>query len=162
MQQCNKRLDPDQGRLGQNIFAKLTSRRQEREILQRHQKRCNRVFKGCLFKVWIKIRAYPLPDLGPNILAKIFSRERERESRAVGIGGGTGGPAPPPPNNLHKYAVLLITKVCHFKKIYVCPPPPPPICKKFMCAPQSVIASYGPEEREREFYLAAPKKDAML
>ena len=77
MQQCNKRLDPDQGRLGPNIFAKLISRRQEREILRRHQKRCNRVFKGCLFKVWIKIRAYPLPDLGPNILAKIFSRERE-------------------------------------------------------------------------------------
>ena len=41
--------------------------------------------------------------------------------RAVGIGGGTGGRAPPP-NNLHKYAVLLITKVCHFKKNYVCPP----------------------------------------
>ena len=38
-------------------------------------------------------------------------------------GGGTGGPCPPPPNNLHKYAELLITKVCHFKKIYVCPPP---------------------------------------
>ena len=33
--------------------------------------------------------------------------------------------------------VLLITKVCHFKKNYVCPPPPPP-------PPQSVIASYGP------------------
>ena len=70
--------------------------------------------------------------------------------RAVGIGGGHGGRAPPPPpNNLHKYAVLLITKVCHFKKNYVCPP----ICKKIhVCPPpppppppQSVIASYGPD-----------------
>ena len=33
--------------------------------------------------------------------------------RAEGIGGGGHGGLCPP-NNLHKYAVLLITKVCHF------------------------------------------------
>ena len=67
--------------------------------------------------------------------------------RAVGIwgGGGHGGRAPPPPNNLQKgegfysaNTVLLITKVCHFKKNYVCPPPicvcPPPICNCFLRA----------------------------
>ena len=56
--------------------------------------------------------------------------------RAVGIGRGTGGAVPP--NNLHKYAVLLITKVCHFKKNYVCPPPPPPICKNFYVCPPNL------------------------
>ena len=61
--------------------------------------------------------------------------------RAVEIGGARGAVPPPPPNNLHKYAVLLITKVCHLKKKYLCPP----ICKKiYVCPPpQSVIASYG-------------------
>ena len=38
------------------------------------------------------------------------------QGRAVGIGGARI------PNYLHKYAVLLITKVCHLKKKYVCPP----------------------------------------
>ena len=47
---------------------------------------------------------------------------------------------PPTPNNLHKYAVLLITKVCHLKKICV----PPQSVKKLFVPPQSVIASYGP------------------
>ena len=66
----------------------------------------------------------------------------EKLYRAVGIVGGGGARwGRVPPNNLHKYAVLLITKVCHFKKNYVCPPQS---VKKFMCAPQSVIASYGP------------------
>ena len=67
--------------------------------------------------------------------------------RAVGIGGGgTGGGGVPPPNNLQKgegfysaNTVLLITKVCHFKK-KLCVPPPPNLC----VPPQSVIASYGP------------------
>ena len=70
------------------------------------------------------------------------------ECRAVGIGGWRGvrgGPCPH--NNLHKYTVMLITKVCHFKKNYVCPPkrsvilkknyvcpPPPPICNCFLRA----------------------------
>ena len=67
-----------------------------------------------------------------------------------------------PPNNLHKYTVLLITKVCHFKKIYVCPPPPPPqsVKKNYVCpSPQSVIASYGPAYRicvKSFFNLAMP------
>ena len=52
-------------------------------------------------------------------------------------GGGGGGGAiictniPPP-----------ITKVCHFKKIYVCPPN---LSLLYVCPTQSVIASYGPE-----------------
>ena len=69
--------------------------------------------------------------------------------RNRGGGGGHGGAVPPPPpiicTNMKKVegfysanTVLLITKVCHLKK-KLCVPPP--IC---MCAPQSVIASYGP------------------
>ena len=63
------------------------------------------------------------------MFAKVMSRRHVKSkhtfNRAVGIGGGGARGAVPPPNNLHKYAVLLITKVCHFKNIHVCPPPPP-------------------------------------
>ena len=37
-----------------------------------------------------------------------------------------------------------ITKVCHFKKKYVCPPPQSVIALCVPPPPQSVIASYGP------------------
>ena len=67
-------------------------------------------------------------------------RRNRRGTGGGGAGGGGGargegeggGGAVPPPNNLHKYALLFITKVCHFKKNYVCPP----ICKKiYVCPP---------------------------
>ena len=67
-----------------------------------------------------------------------------------------------PPNNLHKYAVLLITNVCHFKKNYVCPPqsvkknmcapppPPPLICNCFLRA--CVACKISPIKIEYSFY----------
>ena len=72
-----------------------------------------------------------------------FLRLKQGRRNRGGTGGGRAS------NNLHKYAVLLITKVCHFKKNYVCPPPHPNLLKN-LCVPppppppQSVIASYGP------------------
>ena len=71
-----------------------------------------------------------------NILSLAVSDQGHRNN------GGTGGRAPP--NNLHKYA----------------PPPPKKklkknyrsvILKKNMCAPQSVIASYGPADSKQPF-----------
>ena len=63
-----------------------------------------------------------------------------RRNRGGGARGGV------PPNNLHKYAPppppkKKKNKKKNKKKKYVCPPPPP---QSVMCAPQSVIASYGP------------------
>ena len=79
--------------------------------------------------------------------ATCSARQQGRRNR-----GARGAvPPPPPPNNLHKYAVLLITKVCHFKKNYVCPPiceknyvppPPPPICNCFLRAWASSFANF--------------------
>ena len=65
-----------------------------------------------------KFKPRPAPVLKTTVHQCVISYTQGRRNR-----GGTGGPCPPPPpNNLHKYAVLLITKVCHFKKNYVCPP----------------------------------------
>ena len=74
--------------------------------------------------LWVQISLLSSEQSALGIQALLHYQKQGRRNR--------GARGAVPPNNLHKYAVLLITKVCHFKKNYVCPPQS---VKKFMCAP---------------------------